>query len=144
MRAKSTRRFLYYQLIILAIFLTLTLLNEAMDMPSHLFGDPPTNFLQRRGEVAVEVAIAVLVCLLQIAFVQKLRREIRILEGFIPICAHCKKIRDFEEWAPLEQYIRDHTLADFTHSICPDCLRKLYPDIAEGILSRSKPSAPRA
>ena len=55
-------------------------------------------------------------------------RELRILRGFLPICASCKKIRDNKgKWAQLEEYIRDHSEAEFTHGICPDCVEKLYP-----------------
>jgi len=55
--------------------------------------------------------------------------EIKILRGVIPICASCKNIRDDEGyWRELEIYIRNHSEADFSHSICPDCMQKLYPD----------------
>jgi len=56
--------------------------------------------------------------------------RIRTLEGFLPICAWCKKIRDEDgSWNSLEKYIRHRTKADLTHSICPDCMEKLYPDL---------------
>ncbi|UCF84401.1 MAG: ferritin-like domain-containing protein [Desulfobacteraceae bacterium] len=54
--------------------------------------------------------------------------QIRTLRGLIPICASCKKIRDDQGyWSQIELYIRDHSEAEFTHSICPECLEKLYP-----------------
>ncbi len=54
--------------------------------------------------------------------------EIKTLKGFIPICASCKKIRDDEGyWDQLEAYIGKHTDAVFSHSICPECVEKLYP-----------------
>jgi len=56
--------------------------------------------------------------------------EIHTLKGIIPICASCKKIRDDKGyWKQLETYIREHSLAEFSHGICPDCARLLYPDI---------------
>ena len=56
--------------------------------------------------------------------------EVKTLKGFIPICAHCKKIRDDQGyWQKLEQYIQDHSEATFSHGICPDCQKELYPDI---------------
>jgi hypothetical protein len=56
--------------------------------------------------------------------------EVKILSGFLPICASCKKIRDDQGyWQQLESYIRDHSEAEFSHGICPDCARRLYPDI---------------
>ncbi len=56
--------------------------------------------------------------------------EIKILRGILPICANCKKIRDDSGyWNQIEAYIRDHSEAEFSHSICPDCAKKLYPDL---------------
>ena len=55
-------------------------------------------------------------------------REIRQLQGIIPICASCKNIRDDQGyWHQVESYIRNHSHADFSHGICPDCMSKLYP-----------------
>lgn len=54
--------------------------------------------------------------------------EIKILRGILPICAHCKKIRNDEGyWTQIESYIRDHSEAEFTHSICQECTQELYP-----------------
>ena len=56
--------------------------------------------------------------------------QLKVLTGLIPICASCKKIRDDTGyWNQLESYLRDHSEAEFTHSICPDCAKKLYPDL---------------
>ena len=55
--------------------------------------------------------------------------NIKTLKGLLPICANCKKIRDDEGyWNQIEVYIRDRSDAEFSHSICPDCAEKLYPD----------------
>lgn len=56
--------------------------------------------------------------------------KVRLLSGFLPICSSCKKIRDDQGyWQQLEAYIRDHSEAEFSHSICPDCAEKLYPGL---------------
>jgi hypothetical protein len=56
--------------------------------------------------------------------------EIKTLRGMLPICSSCKKIRDDEGyWQHIEEYIMQHSEADFTHGICEDCVKKLYPDI---------------
>ena len=56
--------------------------------------------------------------------------KIKILSGFLPICASCKKIRDDEGcWNQIESYVRDHSEAEFSHGICPDCAEKLYPEL---------------
>ncbi|MBS3917294.1 MAG: PAS domain S-box protein [Deltaproteobacteria bacterium] len=55
--------------------------------------------------------------------------KVKLLSGFIPICASCKKIRDDKGfWEQVEVYIRDHSEAEFSHGICPECFKKLYPE----------------
>jgi PAS domain S-box-containing protein len=57
--------------------------------------------------------------------------NIKTLKGLLPICSACKKIRDDHGyWKKVESYISEHTGAEFTHGICPDCLRELYPGYA--------------
>ncbi len=59
--------------------------------------------------------------------------EIKTLKGMLPICSSCKKIRDDKGyWNQIETYILDHSEAEFTHGICPDCARKLYPNMNIG------------
>jgi len=59
-----------------------------------------------------------------------LSKHVQMLEGLLPICSYCKKIRDeSDEWQPMEKYIQARTAAKFTHGICPDCLRKNYGEI---------------
>jgi len=56
----------------------------------------------------------------------------KMLSGFLPICAKCKKIRDdADNWVEIEAYIRDHTEAEFSHTICPACTKVLYPSFAK-------------
>jgi hypothetical protein len=55
---------------------------------------------------------------------------VKTLSGLLPICASCKNIRDDSGyWNQIETYIQEHSEAEFSHSICPDCAKKLYPDI---------------
>ena len=55
--------------------------------------------------------------------------DVKTMSGFLPICSNCKKIRDDDGyWQQVEKYIQDHSSALFSHSICPDCAKKLYPD----------------
>jgi len=57
--------------------------------------------------------------------------HIKTLRGLLPICAACKKIRDDRGyWTQIEQYIRAHSEAEFTHGICPECVKKLYPELS--------------
>ncbi len=62
--------------------------------------------------------------------------QVKTLSGLLPICANCKNIRDDQGyWHQVEVYIRDHSKANFSHGICPECARKLYP----GLYGKGKP-----
>ncbi|MEW5909291.1 MAG: hypothetical protein AB1659_05790 [Thermodesulfobacteriota bacterium] len=62
--------------------------------------------------------------------------NVKTLQGLLPICASCKKIRDDKGyWNQIETYFQDHTDLVFSHSVCPDCCRKLYPEL------KKKPSS---
>lgn len=68
---------------------------------------------------------------------EKALDDVKILRGFLPICAACKKIRDDKGyWNQIEAYIHEHSEAEFSHSVCPECLPKLYPDLADSVLSK--------
>jgi len=76
-----------------------------------------------------------------IAELQEALGAVKQLSGMIPICAHCKKIRnDSGYWQQVEEYIGGHTEALFTHGLCPDCIPIFFPDAAEAGLTH--PSAP--
>lgn len=58
--------------------------------------------------------------------------EIKTLKGIVPICSYCKKIIDDKGyWDNVEVYVSKHTEAQFSHGICPDCLKKHYPEFCE-------------
>ena len=67
--------------------------------------------------------------LLSLKIIREAQKEIKILSGFLPICSSCKKIRDDDGyWNQVESYINSHSEAQFSHGICPDCFKELYPD----------------
>lgn len=68
-------------------------------------------------------------------------KKIKRLSGLIPICASCKKVRsDKGFWNQIEVYISEHSDADFTHSLCPDCAAKMYPDYYKMINPQTPPA----
>jgi hypothetical protein len=129
MKHKAGRAILLSQFIILLLFLLMTFLNEMIDLPHYLLGDAPTSVTQRMGEMFIELFVFVVIVSLEGLLVNHLLKRIRILEGFLPICANCKKIRNEDQWQQIEEYITDHSLARFSHSMCPDCLKKFYPEL---------------
>jgi phosphoserine phosphatase RsbU/P len=59
-------------------------------------------------------------------------KHIKTLQGILPICMHCHKIRnDQEAWEKLESYLSDHAEIEFSHSICPTCLHEIYPEYSD-------------
>ncbi|MFO0582798.1 MAG: hypothetical protein U0229_11015 [Anaeromyxobacter sp.] len=60
-------------------------------------------------------------------------RKVETLHGLLPICAHCKKIKDDEGyWTRIETYISDHSRAEFSHGLCPECFERYYGDEGDG------------
>lgn len=66
---------------------------------------------------------------------QEALNQVKALEGILPICSFCKKIRDDQNyWRQVEDYISSHSEARFTHSVCPECVKKHYPGIMENAI----------
>ena len=67
-----------------------------------------------------------------ISDLQSAMEKIKTLRGLLPICAHCKKVRnDDGYWQQVEVYVRDHSLAEFSHGICPECMKTHYKDLMD-------------
>jgi phosphoserine phosphatase RsbU/P len=88
------------------------------------------------GELRARVEVGRRLVEMQDALIAKIEElhqaldQIKTLRGIVPICASCKNIRDDKGyWNQVEVYVRDHTEAEFTHSLCPLCIKKLYPEL---------------
>jgi ligand-binding sensor domain-containing protein len=63
--------------------------------------------------------------------------RVKVLRGLLPICACCKKVRDDHGyWSQIESYIAEHSEADFSHGLCPDCVKEYYPEYADAVLTK--------
>ena len=72
----------------------------------------------------------ILIILEDITTLKDALEEVKTLRGFVPICANCKNIRDDQGyWQQVEEYVQAHSEAQFSHSICPACVKKLYPEL---------------
>jgi len=121
-------RIVAYEAVGWLFIVLLILLDELLDVPYYLFGaeQTPVNWT----ESVVEITVLSVVWLVIMFTTIRLLNKIRYLEGFLPVCASCKKIRDANgSWSEMEVYIREHTDADFSHSICPECAERLYPEL---------------
>jgi len=139
LKSKTLRTLAIYQFVVILLLFSLTLGNEIFDIPHYFFNSAPSSISQRYHEVIIEFFIFFIVMAIQFFLLKKLYRRIRLLEGFIPIYAICKKIRNKEaQWDQMENYITEHSLAQFSHSICPECLKKYYPEEYESLLLEGK------
>jgi hypothetical protein len=142
------KRVYYLILLEVVIVLSLTIAWEFWfeDLAySFLLVDHETEDLVERLEYVVTSFVFVLIALIVplwiiIKGVSKLEQtqaelqealgNIKTLRGLVPICANCKMIRSNDGcWQQLEVYITNHSEAKLSHSICPDCVTKLYPDL---------------
>ncbi len=132
------RRIFAVNMALLAGFFILTIMNEVVDVPHYFFGDVPTSWEQRKGEMIFEAIIYAMIVFLAAFYYKRLKDRTSILEGLLSICSSCKKIRQDKDWVVLEEYISSHSLADFSHGLCPECIRKLYPEHASEIIAEMK------
>lgn len=108
---------------------------EALDAGADEFLTKPVDPAELRVRMAVGKRIVTLQQSLadRVRQLQKALDQVETLEGIIPICSYCKKIRnDQQYWLQVEQYISDRTKATFSHGICPECLeRHVRPELDE-------------
>jgi phosphoserine phosphatase RsbU/P len=90
------------------------------------------------GELRARVAVGRRMVEMRTALdhkVEQLRQaleQIKTLRGIVPICANCKNVRDDQGyWNRVESYLNQHTEAEFSHAVCPDCMRRLYPQFKD-------------
>ena len=112
-----------FALVILTIWL-----DEWLDLPHRLLGAPGTPFNWQESLLESVFITALGVAIVRVT--RLLFARMRHLEGILPICAGCKKIRDEDgHWHAVESYVRERTEAEFSHGICPECAHRLYPDL---------------
>lgn len=108
-----------------------------LDLLPILLPEVLQNYRNRAARQHVEAEQAKLVVELKAAF-----ERIKTLSGLLPICSECKKIRDDQGyWNLLEAYIEKHADVEFSHGICPDCLKKLYPKYYQNRYGKGRLSA---
>jgi len=123
-----TNRILLYESSGFVLILLLLWIDELFDLPRYLPGGhaTPVNV----PESVMESIVIVIAGIVVVFITSRLVATIKHLEGLLPICASCKKIRDESgRWVPFEEYIYEHSDADFSHGVCPECLRTYYPEM---------------
>lgn len=110
-----------------AIVMLIIWLDELVDIPYFFLGarKTPINWQESLFESTCIFILGIFVLNMTIRTLKKLKH----LEGFLPVCSFCKKIRVEKEWIQLEKYITEHSEAVFSHSLCPECTEEHYGDI---------------
>lgn len=123
-KKEFTHKILALEFIGFLVVIAILWLDEIWDIPFVLFGGQatPINYRESVFEMALVAALAVVV----LARTHRMLVKIRHLEGILPVCSFCKKIRVDDQWVPIENYIRDHSPVEFSHSLCPQCREEHY------------------
>ncbi len=101
--------------------------NEVYDFASLIFGEEPTP-VNWKESLTESVCIAFLGFHI-VKYTKKMFRRMKYIEGILPVCAHCKKIRDEKgQWHEIESYISGQSEVEFSHGLCPACVKELYPE----------------
>lgn len=115
----------FYEMTGFAIIFLFLWLDEIYDLPHYWFKSmaTPVNLVESIFESIMILMVGFACIKRTLGFLSK----IQILEGLLPICSSCKKIRDGEKgWQPIETYIEQRSNASFTHGLCQECMDKLY------------------
>lgn len=119
-----TSKAIAYQLAAYGFLLFFIVGDEVFDLPHNIFGFPATPI--NWAEAFMEGLYVIVLGAFSVYLSLRLLRKIKFLEGFLPICSYCKKIRKENEWEPLEKYMSEHSEALLSHGLCPECVEKYY------------------
>jgi hypothetical protein len=115
-------------------------LDELLKLPSLIFSGHPFAFVFRRSTLDMLLVLAV--WFLVSTSTRRVLERIRYLEGFMRVCAWCRRIDFKGEWMPLEEFMRQGFDTPTTHGICPECLHKQHEAVERAKQARNKPAAP--
>jgi len=123
------KKIAWYETSAIVFVIALSWLDEILDIPYVLLGGPATPINWR--ESLFESFVIAIVGGAIIRHTYKLLVRVSYLESILPSCASCKKIKtDSAFWRDIEQIIQERTKTEFIHGICPDCIRKYYPELS--------------
>ena len=121
-----TRHVIIFEVIVFGILIALLWIDEIFDVPHTVFGAAatPVNWFESILETVLVSALGITIVSLSWLFLKR----IKYLEGLLSVCSFCKKVRVGKKWVPIEQYIHEHSEADFSHGLCPECAEKHYKE----------------
>lgn len=122
------KRLITCEIVSFLLVVAIIWLDELIDIPYLFLGSQMTPVNWR--EALFETLLIIPLAIAAIHYTRMLFGEMKYLEGFLPICSSCKRIRDEQgNWQQIEMYINARSEAKFTHGICPQCAQQLYPEV---------------
>lgn len=118
------KKLIIYQIIAFGILMLLIVGDEMFDFPHVLFGAPATPINWQ--ECWIEGSYILVLAVFSIFLTKMLIVKVKYLEGFIPICSFCRKVRVGKEWQSMERYLSAHSEAELSHGLCPECAEIHY------------------
>ena len=129
MKAESVaRRLLLCEALGFASLVALSWLDELVDFSARLFGGAPGHDWH---EAALETVVILAVALPTFLWSRRLARRLVYLEGFLRVCAWCRRIDVRHDWVSMEEYFRCELNTDLSHGICPECAAKFEEEFAQ-------------
>ncbi|MCD4829931.1 MAG: hypothetical protein K8R90_10930 [Candidatus Cloacimonetes bacterium] len=124
------------QVITFILFIGLLWAIEVFDWANLLFGAPatPINVV----ESIVETVVCIIVGAVCIGITVRLQRRLSHLEEFLIICSNCKRVNVNDRWILIEEFMHSHTDTELSHGLCDECVKKLYPGLADKVLKSRK------
>jgi len=122
-----TKKVIAYEIAGFTIVFAFLWADELFDLPHVVFGTvaTPINWM----ECIIESSFTAILGVGVIYMTSYYLNQIQHLEGMLPVCSVCKKIRTDGEWVAVEEFVKQHSDADFTHGLCPDCARPYYQEL---------------
>src|SRR5450432_499144 len=125
---KRTQRILWYESLGFLFLIALSWLNELLSLPHLIFGGGAHS---NWHEAAMESTALLIVWGVVIVFTKRLMRRLFYLDGFLRVCAWCRKIGHEDEWTTLEDYFSQGFAIETSHGMCPECLAKWAEETKE-------------
>lgn len=119
-----SKRIIIYELIGFGIIVLFLWIDELFDIPHYLFSAKATPV--NLAESIFETVIIIFLSIVIIRITMNLLKKVHYLEGFLHVCSMCKRIRVKDDWIPIEDFIKEHSEAVYTESLCPKCIDAYY------------------
>lgn len=137
-RHNFTRHIVGIEILGFSLIVLLTWLDELVALPALLFGGPhPADYTEAMMETTITVCVAIPV----VVVTQKLLARLHYLEGFMQVCAWCRKVEHDGKWLVMEEYFRNRFNTRTSHGMCPECYARVSRESKNQVASAAAPDS---